>query len=172
MVVGKLTPGEVQPGNPESSLYHYENLALHYRCNLNNDTIDRMAEVMAIKQPKPFKPLCLTPGAKRVTIIGELGQPVNSEMHTNSVTDVYKYVDGGAKNDAASKTSRIIVYVAGDFVTLFLDQVVWIPTEAFGFAGTDHAVTVDYLKAEDDSWHANRIDDRVLTGNSTKKQDF
>lgn len=130
------------------------------------------AEVMAIKQPKPYKPTCLTPGTKRVAIIGELGQPVNSEVHTNSITDVYKYVDGGAKNSAASKTVRVIVYVGGDVFTLFLTQIIWIPTEAFGFAGTDHVVTVDYLKAEDESWQANNIDDQVLKGNSTQKQDF
>lgn len=130
------------------------------------------AEIMAIKQPKPFTPTCLSPGAKRLTIIGELGQPVSSEVRTNSITDVYKYVDGGAKNSAGSKTVRIIVYVGGDFFTLFLDQIIWMPTEAFGFAGTDHVVTVDYLKAEDDSWQANHIDDRALKGNSTQKQDF
>ena len=107
-----------------------------------------------------------------MAIIGELGQPINSEVHTNSITDVYKYVDGGAKNSAGSKTTRIVEYVAGDFFTLFLDQIIWMPTEAFGFAGTDHAVTVDYLKGEDDSWQANHIEDQVLKGNSTQKQDF
>jgi len=127
------------------------------------------AEVMAMKQPKPFTPTCLTPGTKRAVVIGELGQPVETETHTNSLADVYKYVDGGSKNSGGSKTVRVILYVGGDIFTCWLDQVIWMPMEAFGFSGTDHVVTVDYIKAEDDSWCIKNADDRVLKGNSSKK---
>src|ERR1035438_7283342 len=102
------------------------------------------AQVMAIKQPKPFTPTSAIVGAKRTAIIGELGQPVVSEEHTNSLTDTFKYVDGGSKNSGGSKTVRIILYTGGDLFTVFLDQIIWIPTEKFGFAGTDHVLTVDY----------------------------
>jgi hypothetical protein len=130
------------------------------------------AQVMAIKQPRPFVPASLTVGAKRVDIVEELGRPITSEEQTNRLTDAYKYVDGGEKNNGASKTSRVILYTAGDFFTLWLDQIVWIPAEEFGFAGTDHAVTVNYIKYEDGLWHATNIENRVLKGRSSQKDEF
>jgi len=33
-------------------------------------------------------------------------------------------------------------------------------------------VTVDYTKSEDGFWHAAKIEDRELKGNSTKKESF
>jgi len=130
------------------------------------------AEVMAIKQPRPFTPTTLVTGAKRVDIIGELGQPISSEEHTNSLTDAYKYVDGGRKNSGGSKTVRVVLYTGGDLFTCWLDQIVWMPTEKFGFAGTDHAVTVDFTKADDGFWHAAKIEDKPLKGNSSQKEAF
>lgn len=125
-----------------------------------------------MKQPKPFTPTCLTAGTKRSAVIGELGQPVNTETHTNSLTDVYKYVDGGSKNSGGSKTARVILYVGGDLFTCWLDQIIWMPTEKFGFSGTDHVVTIDYIKTDDDSWHIKVADDRALKGNSAKKEEL
>jgi hypothetical protein len=130
------------------------------------------AQMMAIKQPRPFTPSGLVAGAKRVDIIGELGQPVSSEEHTNKLTDAFQYVDGGSKNNAGSKTVRVILYTGGDLFTLWLDQIIWMPTEKFGFAGTDHSVTVDYTKSEDGFWHASSIDDKALKGRSSKKEAF
>lgn len=130
------------------------------------------ADIMAVKQPRPFTPSTLVTGAKRVAIIGELGQPVTSETHTNGLTDTYKYVDGGSKNNGGSKTVRVILYTGGDLFTLFLAEVIWMPMEMVGFAGTDHAVMVDYTKAEDGFWHAAKIEDTALKGNSSKKDAF
>jgi hypothetical protein len=88
------------------------------------------------------------------------------------MTEVYRYTDGGPKNHGASKTFRVLAYTAGDLFTLWLDQVVWIPLEKFGFAGTDHVVTVDYKKDATDRWCAGDIIDRELKGRSAKKETF
>lgn len=116
---------------------------------------------MAIQQPRPFTPHTLTTGTKRVDIIGELGHPITTEEHTNSLTDAYKYVDGGSKNNGSSKTVRIILYTGGDIFTCWLDQVIWMPAEKFGFAGTDHTVTIDFTKNEDGFWCAAKIEDKT-----------
>jgi hypothetical protein len=128
------------------------------------------AQIMAIRQPSPFKPTCLVVGQKRVAVIGELGRPTNTEEHGDHLTDVYNYTDGGPKNNGGAKTGRVILYTVGDLFTLWLDQIIWMPAEHFGFAGTDHAVTVDFVKSEDTFWRVNQIDDRVLEGRSKKKE--
>ena len=120
------------------------------------------AQVMAIRQPKPFTPGSLVTGAKRMDITAELGQPITSEEHASHLTDAYRYIDGGKKNNALSKTGRVVVYTAGDLFTVWLDQVIWIPAEAFGFPGTVHAVTVDYAKSDDGYWHAATIENKSL----------
>ena len=130
------------------------------------------AQVMCLKQPKPFTPTTTCVGSRRTAIIGELGQPVSSEDQTNSLSETYKYVDGGGKNNGGSKTIRVILYTGGDLFTLWLDQIIWMPTEKFGFAGTDHVVTVDYTKSMDGHWHATAVDDKALKGNSTKKEEL
>jgi hypothetical protein len=119
------------------------------------------AQFMAIRQPHPFTPASLVTGAKRTDIVAELGQPITSEQHASQLTDAYRYVDGGAKNCALSKTSRVLIYTAGDVFTCWLDQIIWMPAEAFGFPGTVHTVTVDYTQLDDGFWHAATIDDKV-----------
>jgi hypothetical protein len=126
------------------------------------------AQLMAVNKPKPFTPSTLITGAKRVDIVAELGQPITSETHSNQLVDAYRYVDGGQKNSTLSKTSRVLVYTAGDIFTCWLDQVVWMPAEAFGFPGTVHAVTVDYSKYEDGFWHATTIDNKVVKGRAVR----
>jgi hypothetical protein len=128
------------------------------------------AQYMCIHQPKPFTPSTTQVGTRRTAIIGELGEPVNSEPHGTNLVDTFKYVDGGAKNSGGAKTARVVIYTAGDVFTLFLDQVIWIPSEKFGFAGKDHVVIVDYAKSEDDFWRAFKIDDQELKGRSTKTE--
>jgi hypothetical protein len=119
------------------------------------------AQFMAIDQPRPFTPTSLVTGAKRVAIVGELGAPRSSEEHNGHLNDTYKYIDGGAKNSGGSKFCRIVLYTGGDIFTCWLDQIIWMPAEKFGFAGTDHIVTVDYTKPEDGFWHADTIEDKA-----------
>ena len=128
------------------------------------------AQVMCIREPAPFRPTCLTVGEPRLAVIGQLGAPAASEQRTTGLTDVYRYTDGGPKNSVVSKTARVVVYTGGDVFTLFLDQIIWMPTEHFGFAGTDHAVTVDFVKGADDSWQVSHVDDQKLRGPSRNKE--
>jgi hypothetical protein len=128
------------------------------------------AQFMAFNQPAPFTPVSLNPGVKRMHVIAELGQPVDTETQTNLLTDNYKYVDGGAKNNGVSKTCRVVIYTAGDLFTLFLDQIVWMPSEKFGFAGTYHSVIIEYTNAPDGTWHASTIQNSVVNDNSENKK--
>jgi len=128
------------------------------------------AQNMCINEPKPFSPSATVVGARRIAIIGELGQPLVSEPQGSNLVDTYKYVDGGAKNSGESKTARVVLYTAGDIFTCFIDQIIWMPSEKFGFAGTDHVVIVDYAKSDDNLWHATRIDNQELKGRSDKKE--
>jgi len=123
------------------------------------------AQFMAFNQPSPMKP-GLAVGEKRLTVMAQLGRPLTTEQHGSMLTDVYRYTDGGTKNNALSKTARILVYTGGDLFTVWLDQVIWMPLEAFGFKGTIHAVTIDFSKAVDESWEINHVDDRITKGSS------
>jgi hypothetical protein len=129
------------------------------------------AQVMAMKQPKPFTPTCLATGTERTKIVAELGQPLASEPRGDKLVDEYKYVDGGKKNGGFSKGTRVVLYTGGDLFTLFLDQIIWMPLEHYGFAGIDHAVTVDYAKSDDGAWVAEKVSDEMLKSRSSKKDD-
>ena len=130
------------------------------------------AQYMAVRQPSPFTPTCLTQGTARTTVIAELEKPITSEEHKQALIDVYQYVDGGDKNHWAWKTTRIVLYTAGDICTLWIDQVVWMPLEKFVFPGTDHAVTAKYVRSEDESWRIKNVDDQALQKASNKKEAF
>jgi hypothetical protein len=135
---------------------------------LGSVLLSSCAQCTAMKQPKPFKPTATVVGAKRADIAGELGNPVNSEQQNILLLETYKYVDGGGKNNGASKTGRVILYTAGDLFTIFLDQILTWPAEIYGFAGTTHIVTVEYIKQDDGFWHAKEIKDTVQgTSNHT-----
>jgi hypothetical protein len=129
------------------------------------------AQVWACKQAPPFKPTCLSAGTKRIDVVAELGKPIASEERTNILVESYHYVDGGSKNNGASKTVRVILYTAGDLFTLWLDQIIWMPTEKFGFAGTDHSVTIDYDKNQNGTWCIKTFDDRIVKGQAKRKEE-
>lgn len=117
------------------------------------------AQYAAMTQPGPFKPTATVVGAERGTVIAELGSPVVSTERGESLKETYKYLDGGGKNGPASKTARVVVYTAGDVFTVFLDQLLTWPVESYVFAGTSHAVTVDYIKGEGGFWCAKKVSD-------------
>jgi len=122
------------------------------------------AQVMVVRQPSPFSPTTLEVGERRSVISGEIGPPVATETGENRLTDTYNYVDGGPKNHWASKIARVLMYTAGDFFTLFLTQVVWLPMESMGFKGTTHSVVVDYENGGD-YWRAEKIENNEVHGN-------
>jgi hypothetical protein len=119
------------------------------------------AQVLAIREPRPFTPTSTVVGVKRTAVVGELGQPAATEMHGTNLVDTFKYADGGSKNYGGSKAARVVLYTAGDLFTLWLDQMVLMPVELGGFSGTDHIVVVDYCKNNDDLWLVSAVDDRI-----------
>lgn len=115
------------------------------------------AQFMVTQQPPPFKPTASIVGANRIIVAGELGSPVYSEEQNGCLIDTYRYVDGGSKNSAGMKTGRFILYCAGDVFTVFFDQLLTWPAEAYGFAGTPHMVIIQYNKGGDGFWYAKNI---------------
>jgi len=114
------------------------------------------AQYIAYHQPPPLDHSVLALGADRSHINAVLGAPVDKEDNADgTVTDTYKYADGGAKNSAASKTGRILLYTAGDLFTAFLDQVIWMPLE-LAFRPTEYTADVTYEKP-DHHWVAREI---------------
>ena len=106
------------------------------------------AQYIAYKQPSPMDRSVLASGADRSRIAGTLGAPVSKEDNGDgTITETYKYDDGGAKNSAASKTARIVFYTAGDLFTVFLDQIIWMPLE-LAFRGTPYTADVTYEKVD------------------------
>jgi hypothetical protein len=91
---------------------------------------------------------------------------VSTEDHGTKAVELYKYTDGGDKNNGFAKTGRILLYTGGDLFTCWLDQVVWMPMEKFGFEGVDHMVTVDFNKSLEGEWRVSKVDDRELKGGS------
>ncbi len=104
------------------------------------------AQVIAYRQPPPIDRGVLAVGTDRTRITAALGAPIEKEDNPDgTITDTYKYADGGAKNGAASKTLRIVLYSAGDLFTAFLDQVIWMPLE-LAFRPTEYTADVTYEK--------------------------
>lgn len=117
------------------------------------------AQYTAMNQPKPFKPTDTVVGADRATVTCELGAPLYSAERTNRLTETYKYYAGSSWNNSAGKTTRVVVYTAGDLFTVFLDQLLTWPFEAYTFAGTEHIVTVQYVKGADGFWRVQDVHD-------------
>jgi hypothetical protein len=127
------------------------------------------AQYIAYSQPAPIDREALTLGVTRTRVTGLLGQPVHQDVNSDGTeTDVYKYKDGGKKNHAVSKTGRILVYTAGDFFTLFLDQVISMPLE-LAFRGTDYTADVTYEK-EGYEWKAIAIKEIAVDDNKVTKE--
>jgi hypothetical protein len=117
------------------------------------------AQYTAMNQPKPFKPTATVVGADRATVACELGAPLYRAERTNKLTETYKYFSGSSWNHPAGKTTRVVIYTAGDVFTLFLDQLLTWPFEAYTFAGTEHIVTVQYVRGENGSWQVQDMHD-------------
>lgn len=109
--------------------------------------ISGCAQVMAIRQRPPMDRSILRPGVDRTRIIGVLGVPIGKDRNDDgTITEVYKYSDGGTKNAFGSKASRVLLYTAGDVFTLCLSQVVWMPME-LAFEPTVYTADVTYEKS-------------------------
>jgi len=110
------------------------------------------AQVMCVKQPKPFTPNTLQVGTSRVVVLGELGHPLGTEEQNGKMTETFVFVDGGGANLIGWKIARLIGYTVGDLCTLWLDQLIWIPLEEFALDGTTYRAIVEYEKSQNGSW--------------------
>ena len=128
------------------------------------------AQNMALRKPGPFSPTGLKPGVERTAVVAELGEPVSSKEKDSQLIEGYAYVDGGSMNSANGKTSRVVLYTAGDVFTLFLDQLIWMPTELYGFNGTDHSVTIEFAKSDGGVWQIKTVEDKTLQDSSSRKK--
>lgn len=108
------------------------------------------AQVMCINNPAPFEPTTLSVGNNRTTVLSEMGQPAGSDQRENKMTETYVYKDGGGANMWGWKVLRIVGYTVGDLATLWIDQVVWMPLEAYAFNGEKYSVTAEYERQKDD----------------------
>ena len=126
------------------------------------------AQYIAYNQPSPLDRSVLANGADRSHVEGTLGMPVAKEKNDDgTITETYKYTDGGAKNNAASKTGRILLYTAGDLFTLWLDQIIWMPLE-LAFRGTPYTADVTYEKV-DRQWVATSLKEVDLDDHKVTK---
>jgi hypothetical protein len=123
------------------------------------------AQVMAYRQAGPLNRGMITPGVERTRVISTFGTPIGHETDNDgTMTETYRYTDGGTKNAFGSKTARILLYTAGDLFTVCLDQVIWMPAE-LAFRGTDYTSKVTYERRSDD-WIVCRL--REIESGSNK----
>jgi hypothetical protein len=83
--------------------------------------------VMAANQPSRKEVELLSPGIPRNLLVGELGQPVSSEMKNGKRVEVFSFVQGYR---SGVKVGRTIGHAAADVVTLGLWEMAGTPTEA------------------------------------------
>jgi S1-C subfamily serine protease len=124
------------------------------------------AQVMAIRQPSRLDRKVLQPGAERAVIVGTLGAPRATEEGLDGLrmTDTYTYTDGGKRNHWGAKAGRIVLYTAGDVFTIFLTQILWIPSEML-LDGTEYSATVEYERRPSDGrWVTLRATETKLGG--------
>ena len=111
------------------------------------------AQFMVAHQPSPLeRDDVLLAGVERSRVVSRFGAPIVMEERGEVLHETYHYTDGGQSNSFSGKTLRILFYTAGDFFTLFVSQVVWMPAELL-FDGTELAAFVNYVRSpEDGSW--------------------
>ncbi len=119
------------------------------------------AQLMILENPGPLDRSMVIEGGERARILGMLGTPVATEEHPTAdrMTDTYAFTDGGELNSLPGKVGRIALYTMGDFLTFFLTQLIWIPTELL-LSGTDYTAVVDYERRRSDQrWVATRVNE-------------
>ncbi len=127
-------------------------------------TLPSCAIYDAATAPAPIALGNVRTGASRTEIVGTLGIPKSSETKGSSKTDVYEFVNG---SNQATK-ARILVYIAGDFFTIGLSELVFWPIElglGQGTAGRavvtygmdDMAKSVLLVKADGSPWDGDSI---------------
>ena len=79
-------------------------------------------------------------GSTRPTLLATLGTPKMTEVSDDQRTDVFEFISG---HHGASK-ARILLYLAGDFFTLGLAELVFWPMELALLQGKEGRVVASY----------------------------
>lgn len=124
------------------------------------------AQYMAFTQKGRLDRRVLQPGSERMQIVGKLGAPkMTNEEPGPVLVDTYNYTDGGQRNRSGWRAARIVLYTAGDFFTLFLSQLLFMPSELL-LKGSDYMAVVEYEPGAGETWVAGRITETKLSGKS------
>lgn len=94
----------------------------------------------AATAPSPVGTDTLRVGMPRSHIMSVLGYPRSNEVVNGERTEMYEYVNG---SEEGSKL-RILLYIAGDFFTLCLTELIFWPAELALGQGTDERAIVIY----------------------------
>jgi len=105
----------------------------------------------AATAPSPVETSSLQPGMPRSHVMSVLGYPKSTEVVNGERTEMYEYVNG---SDGASKV-RILLYAAGDLLTICLTEVIFWPAELALGQGTDERAVAIY--GQDDKVQQIRI---------------
>lgn len=95
---------------------------------------------MAAKQPDAKNLDVFAVGTPRALVLGEMGQPITSEIKDGQKTDIFSFTQGYSKG---AKTGRAVFHGLADVFTLGLWEAVGTPTES-AFDGTKVSYQIDY----------------------------
>lgn len=117
------------------------------------------AQTMAIEQPGPLtcRPSVLQMGVERTAVVGCLGSPTETVAGVGTLNDSFVYRDGRGRNATWSKVGRVFLYTAGDLFTLFLSQVIFMPTEHLLLKASEYRASVDYEPDGEGMWRVNHV---------------
>lgn len=79
-------------------------------------------------------------GSTRAEVFSVYGVPIHSDTHNGVRTDTFDFIDG---YPSGSK-SRIVLYAAGDLLTLGLAELIFWPLEMAVLEGTEGQAVVTY----------------------------
>jgi len=98
----------------------------------------------AANAPPPVPVENVKIGSTRNDVLSTFGTPKNIDTSGNDRIEMYEFVDG---HHGASKV-RILLYIAGDFFTLGLTELVFWPMELAVLKGSEGRAVVTYSKDE------------------------
>lgn len=94
----------------------------------------------ALNGPPPLAVERVRVGERRNTIISVLGIPKVTESKIDSKTDIHEFTDGHSNGSKI----RVILYIAGDFFTLGLAELIFWPIELAAGDGTKGRAIITY----------------------------
>ncbi len=83
--------------------------------------------VMALRQPEKKDLRVLAPGVTRENVMTYLGAPIYSEKTENGKVEMYEFVQGFS---GGHKAGRAVFHGFADLFTLFIWELIAMPTEA------------------------------------------